>query len=137
MVTSFRVLTLAVGLSVLSVGLVACGSGDEELVLDMTGTGASQQSGTVTLRATGDQIEVVLELTPGSPENDPQPVHIHFGNCVQLGAIHYPLNDVIEGKSTTIVDTRLSTIRDGEHAINVHNSFTEIRLYSSCGEVPE
>lgn len=98
----------------------------------------SEQTGTVTLIPRGLRTEVVLKVNPGSPENDPQPVHIHFGNCGDgLGDVDVTLNDLAAGESVTLVDLSVSKLRDGDHAINLHKSYPEIRVYSACGNIPK
>ncbi|HEY7034938.1 MAG TPA: plastocyanin/azurin family copper-binding protein [Thermomicrobiales bacterium] len=88
----------------------------------------------------------------------PQPVHIHDGTCAALGDVVFPLNDVGSGMmsdgtpvaagafvgaqsavpvaiSVTTVDATLASLADGNHAINVHKSATEIGTYVACGDI--
>jgi hypothetical protein len=96
----------------------------------------SGQSGTATLTPMKAQTQIVLEIEPGPAEDDPQPVHVHFGNCgVNLGEVRFPLTDVVAGKSTTVVDASVTTLSDGSHNINLHKSYPEIRIYTACGEI--
>ena len=80
---------------------------------------------------------VAIAITPGLPENDPQPVHIHFSPCgPELGGIDYPLTFIVEGQSVTLVDVTLDSIRDGNHVINAHKSGPEAAVYTACGDIP-
>ena len=94
-------------------------------------------------------------LTPGlaaqDDDADAHPAHIHSGSCADLGDVVYPLTDItpvggdtertgaasaipVEG-STTVVDTPLQDLVDGDFAINVHLSADEIDTYIACGDI--
>jgi LPXTG-motif cell wall-anchored protein len=73
-----------------------------------------------------------------APEGAVQPAHIHKGTCTNLDPNpSYPLNDIKEGKSTTVVKVSLEDLAKEKYAINVHKSATEISLYVSCGNLPQ
>jgi plastocyanin len=93
------------------------------------------QPGTATLTPQGNQTEVDINITPGAA-GVPQPVHIHDGTCDTLGAVQYPLTNIVEGKSTTMVNVPLSSLLTGNFAINVHKSQAEINTYVACGTIP-
>lgn len=116
---------------------MACGTEFEDLTIRLVEQDVtSEQSGTATLIAKGARTEVVIDVGPGPVENDPQPVHIHFGECgANLGTLHLGLNSVERGKSTTLVDANLSSLVNGNFAINLHKSQPEIRIYTSCGNI--
>ena len=116
---------------------VACQSKLDELTIELIEQEDSGQMGTATLTARADQTEVVIDVSAGPPADDPQPIHIHFGTCgPNLGSVHYPLNDVSAGKSTTLIDDSLASLADGNHNINLHKSHPDIRIYTSCGNIP-
>ena len=94
-------------------------------------------------------------LTPGLAAQDDEaevhPAHIHNGSCADLGDVVYPLTDItliggaaertgaasaipVDG-STTVVDTPLQDLIDGDFAINVHKSADEINIYIACGDI--
>ncbi len=97
----------------------------------------SKQSGTVTFTSTTDnKTEVVIAITPG-PAGVAQPAHIHAGACPGVGAVKFPLNSVVDGKSTTIIDTPFMDIWNQlPLAVNVHKSSAEVQTYVSCGALP-
>lgn len=96
----------------------------------------SGQNGTATLTAMGDQTQVVINLPTGpAGAAVEQPVHIHTGACPTPGAVVFPLSNLKEGKSTTMVNAKLSDIANGKHAINAHKSAAEASVYTSCGNV--
>lgn len=79
------------------------------------------------------------------------PAHIHAGSCAQLGAIAYPLQDLVltpvatpaagaatalpVAVSVTTVPVTLSDLLAAPFAINVHQSATEIGHYLACGDL--
>ena len=79
-----------------------------------------------------------------------RPVHIHAGNCEELGEVVAPLTDLtgpvgapvgqadraaIGESSYTNVPLPLDAILAGDHAINAHLSADEIGTYIACGEI--
>lgn len=107
------------------------------MVVELASQGESTQSGTATLTAMGDRTEVVVKVSPGPVEDDPQPLHIHFGTCgANLGNLRHALSNVVAGESVTLVDEKLSLLRDGNSAINLHKSTSEFAVYKSCGGIP-
>ncbi len=96
----------------------------------------SGQNGTATLTAMGDQTQVVINLPTGpAGAGVEQPVHIHTGACPTPGGVVFPLSNLKEGKSTTMVNAKLSDIANGKHAINAHKSAAEASVYTACGNV--
>ena len=131
--------SLPTGLLVGLIGLlvVACGGRESELTIKLEAAEVSTQAGIATLRAQGGRTEVVLKVDAGPAAGDPQPVHIHFGTCgPNLGSVHYPLEDVVEGESTTVIQATLSALTDGNHSVNLHKSYDEVSVYTACGDIP-
>jgi hypothetical protein len=94
----------------------------------------STQAGTVILSQENGKVKVVIDA---SPMGSSQPAHIHKGKCPDVGDVVYPLTSVNEGKSETILDTTLADLRaKGDLAINIHKSAAEIKVYTSCGNLP-
>jgi predicted lipoprotein with Yx(FWY)xxD motif len=94
------------------------------------------QNGTATLTAKGNQTLVVVNIKPG-PTGVEQPDHIHVGDCPVPGAVKYPLTNIVDGKSSTTVDVKLSDLLKGGFAINAHQSTQEIGKYIACGVIPQ
>lgn len=94
----------------------------------------SGESGTAALRDTPAGLVVSLHLKNAK---GPQPAHIHQGTCAKLNPTpEYPLHNVVNGTSvTTIKGLTIGALR-GKHAINVHESLTDLAHYVSCGDIP-
>lgn len=109
--------------------------GESVTLTFMPGRDATQP-GTVTLTANGNQTTVTLDMTPGATGVE-QPAHIHVGACPGVGAIKYPLTNVVDGKSTTTVDTPLMDLLNGQYAINVHKGpGADASIYTACVDLP-
>lgn len=90
------------------------------------------------------------DATPTAATVVPHPVHIHSGNCNELGEVVAPLSDLVtpEGDrvgqrnhaaqgdtSYTNVPLTLDAILAEDHAINAHLSADQIDVYIACGEI--
>ncbi len=93
------------------------------------------QAGTATLTVKGDETEVTLNIKPGAA-GVAQPVHIHEGACPVPGGVKFPLTNVADGKSTTMVKAKLADLLTGGFAINAHLSGAEASKYVACGNIP-
>lgn len=107
------------------------------------------------LGALGSVVFVVVALFGGqvfgvgAHEGEAHPAHIHTGTCDELGDVVVPLDQLAlpDGEVTgpesaravdmseTTVDLALTDIIAGGHAINVHESETNIGTYIACGAV--
>jgi hypothetical protein len=123
-------LVLALGVSLFGVLTVMA-----DTIWNMNPQNGSSETGTVTIKDLGNGTsEVVLKVQNSGAVA--QPAHIHKGTCAALDPTPaYPLNDVINGTSDTVVPVSLSTLTSGTFAVNVHKSATEITVYVSCGDL--
>ena len=95
----------------------------------------SGESGTAVLTEKDGKVTVSLNVTGGAP-GVAQPAHIHVGSCPEVGAVAYPLTNVVGGKSETVLDVTLAQLA-GEQplGINVHKSAAEAKVYVACGDL--
>jgi hypothetical protein len=94
----------------------------------------SGQSGQVYWQEKNGKVTVTINLEGALQA--PQPAHLHTGTCNQLGAIKYPLNDVVNGKSETTLDVTEAQLKaDLPLAANVHKSQTELSVYVACANI--
>lgn len=92
-------------------------------------------SGSAVLREENGKVNVTLNLT-GGPKTTPQPAHIHVGACPDVGAVKYPLTNVVDGQSITTLDVTLAQLNNElPLAINVHKSAAQITVYTACGDL--
>jgi len=94
----------------------------------------SGETGTATFTPRGDKTQVVLQIS-GAPAGA-QPAHIHAGSCAKLDpAPKIPLQNVTNGKSTTVLDMPIAKVMSGGGAINVHKSAQDVKTYVACGDL--
>lgn len=107
----------------------------DSVTIKLVAQNGSKQNGTATLTAVGSKTKVVISLSNTNPS---EPAHIHPGPCKTLNpAPKYPLTNVVNGKSTTVVDASLSSLMTGAFSINVHaGAGLLIKKYVSCGDIP-
>lgn len=109
----------------------------------------------VALTVTTAPLSLAQEATPlaGTPVAQvavSRPVHIHNGDCVNLGEVVAPLVDLtgpvgqpagqadkatIAESSFTVVPIPLDALLGSNYAINVHLSADQIGTYLACGEI--
>ena len=108
----------------------------EGLVISLSAQNNSEQSGTATLMAqTNAQTKVVILVDDWKP-GVAQPAHIHVGSCPTPGAVKYSLNNVVNGRSETMVNVTMDVLLKGlPLAVNVHKSAAESNVYVSCGNI--
>jgi len=119
-----------------SVLLAAGGSAlaqDAPVTVKLGAQNGSGETGTATFTPQGNKTQVVLQLT-GAPATA-QPAHIHEGSCAKLNpAPKIPLQNVVNGKSTTVLDMPMKQVMAGG-AVNVHKSAQDVKTYVACGDL--
>ena len=118
--------------------LAAAASADTpaSVTIKMVAQNDSGENGTATLTQVADGVRVAVKLD-GTPQDVPQPTHIHIGNCGHINkAPEYPLANTINGASlSTVRGVQLADLLKGTYAINVHKSGTDLGTYVSCGNI--
>jgi hypothetical protein len=130
-----RVLQGFLGLAMLAT-LAACQAGARPTtVVDLVTLNGSGVTGTVTLVDLGDgRSQVEIRVQPGSNPN--MPAHIHPGSCAELiPQPKYPLENVVNGASTTIVSATVAELTAGGLAVNLHKSNDDLRTYTACADL--
>lgn len=93
---------------------------------------ATKQTGTATITEKNGKVEVMVKVMP--VQTAPQPAHIHVGSCPGVGAVAYPLTDLVNGTSTTLLDVTMADLKAKKPlAINIHKSADEVKVYTACG----
>ncbi len=106
-----------------------------EMTVNLVTENNSGESGTAVLKEENSKTTVTLNLT-GYTKDVAQPAHIHVGVCPGVDAVKYPLTNVVNGKSVTVLSVTLAQLKQSlPLAINVHKSGKDITNYTSCGEL--
>ena len=101
-------------------------------IVEQNGSG---ESGTATLTSV-DGGSTKVEISMKGESKGAQPAHIHEGGCANLDPKpKQGLDNVLNGKSTTVVPVALSELVDKKLAINVHKSTDDIKTYVACGDI--
>ncbi len=124
-------------------GLIKIGSGESsstshEVTVALNAENNSGISGKATLDEEDGKVKVTLSLNSSvlGVLNPSEPAHIHAGVCPGVGAVVYPLNPVVNGKSETTINTTLAGLKAQlPLAINVHKSASAIGTYVACGAI--
>lgn len=106
-----------------------------ESIIQLDEQNSSSESGTAVLSEKDGKVTVTLNMTGGA-SGVAQPAHIHSGVCPDVGAVAYPLTDVVDGKSVTVLDVSLADLAGKQPlGINVHKSAKEVKVYVACGDL--
>jgi hypothetical protein len=98
----------------------------------------SGETGTVTLTSRAGGSTLVVISLQGAPQgaDKAQPAHVHAGTCANLNAApKYPLDNVLDGKSSTVLPVSIDTLMADTHAINVHKSMSDLKTYVACADL--
>jgi len=113
-------------------------SDDEEetqITVELEEQNDSGESGTAILKEENNQTTVTITMT-GFQEDVSQPAHIHVGSCPDVGAVSYPLTNVLNGESETTLDVTLAQLESElPLGINVHKSVDNASVWTACGDL--
>lgn len=108
----------------------------QPVIVTMYPQSQSTEHGTVKLTplsATSTRIEITLV---GEPFGARQPAHIHKGTCSNLNpAPAYPLNDIVDGHSSSTVQVGLAALQSGQFSVNAHMSAKDLAQYVACANL--
>jgi len=111
--------------------LVACTTATGR-TLTLVTLNDSGVTGSATLTELSDgSTRVVVDVDPaGHPD---MPAHIHPGTCDELVPQPvYPLQNVVDGMSETIVPASIDELFAGGLALNLHASNDDMGTYTAC-----
>jgi hypothetical protein len=121
--------------TLLVLGLAACGGQAESRTLQLATLNDSGVTGTAVLTDNGDgTTRVEVEVDPNGYLD--MPAHIHPGTCANLTPQpRYPLQNVVDGASTTNIEVPLDELFAGGLALNLHASPDDFETYTACAEL--
>src|SRR5436190_1865945 len=116
-------LAAAIAVAFIQPGFAADKKAGKPITIQIGEQNGSGESGTAKLTPLdGGKTKVEIKLK-GEPKKLAQPAHIHDGGCASLDPKpKHGLENVVKGKSTTVVPASLQELVDGKTAINVHKS---------------
>lgn len=127
---------LLVALAALSlVALGACQSAEQPVrTIQFVTLNDSGVSGTVAFRNVSGRTEVTIDVEPG--DHPDMPAHIHPGTCENLTPQpKFPLENVRDGRSVTVVPATIDELFAGDLAVNVHKSNDDLATYTACVDI--
>jgi LPXTG-motif cell wall-anchored protein len=130
-----RYWSIAIGCGLLlSVGASTIAAAQAQpLTLDLTAQNNSGISGTATFTESGGSVRVDIKVTGAGA--GPQPAHIHPGTCTQLDATpQFTLSPVVNGTSTTTIQSTIQALTSSPHAVHMHKSQDELSVYVACAD---
>jgi hypothetical protein len=128
-------LGLTAGVAVMAIVLVACqAAAAPPRVITLRTLNDSGVTGTVAFGDLGDKTGVEIAVDPGG--NLDMPAHIHPGTCDNLTPQpKFPLLNVKNGASKTVVPASMNELFAGNLAVNVHKSNDDLKTYTACVEI--
>ena len=127
---------VALVLTGLIVALAACTAQQTaDRTVELATLNDSGVTGSAVLTDLGDgTTRVEVDVDPaGHPD---MPAHIHPGTCENLvPQPQYPLQNVLDGQSETVVAVTLDELFAGELALNVHTSSEDYATYTACADL--
>lgn len=100
-------------------------------IITLAEENGSGQKGTVLFEEIGNKVRVIVVM---GMKTKVQPAHIHIGRCPGVGVVRYPLNNVIAGKSVTMLDVTIEDLLNQVPlSVNVHKSIEEVGVSVACG----
>jgi hypothetical protein len=132
-----RSAVLAIATLALALALAGCAASSpvQTRTFPLTTLNASGVSGTVTLtEVDARRTRVEIRVDPaGHPD---MPSHIHPGTCANLvPQPKYPLQNVVDGHSITIIPVSFDSLLNDDLAVNIHKSNEDLKTYTACAEL--
>jgi LPXTG-motif cell wall-anchored protein len=120
-------------LALAALAFASSASAQQATVTVPLGPGRDEQdvNGTAALTDMGNgTTQVVIRVNPANPN---MLAHIHSEACPGAGPVLFPLTNVQNGTSTTVVNAPLSDVLARGQSINLHKSPQLSDIYVSCG----
>jgi len=131
----FRPGAVVAALACAAIALAGCQSSGESRTLNLVTLNASGVTGTVVLTDQRDgRTRVAIEVAHGG--NLDMPAHIHPGTCDALvPQPKYPLENVRDGRSVTVVPAAFIELASTVVAVNIHRSVDDLKTYTACADL--
>ena len=128
-------LGLVAAVALMAIVMVACqAAASPPRVITLRTLNNSGVTGTVSFGDLGGRTGVEIAVDPGG--NPDMPAHIHPGTCDNLTPQpKYPLENVKNGMSKTVVPASMNELFAGNLAVNIHKSNDDLKTYTACIEI--
>jgi hypothetical protein len=128
-------LSLVALAAMVAIVMVACqAAASPPRVITLRTLNDSGVTGTVSFGDLGGRTGVEVTVNPGG--NPDMPAHIHPGTCDNLTPQpKYPLENVKNGVSKTVVPAAIDELFAGNLAVNVHKSNDDLKTYTACVDI--
>lgn len=119
----------------LAASLTACGTtASPPRTIELRSLNGSGVTGTVSF--TGQDGRTGVDITVSPNGNLDMPAHIHPGTCDSLTPQpKFPLENVRDGVSTTLVPASIDELFAGDLAVNIHKSNDDLKTYTACVDI--
>ena len=132
-----RIYLLLVLVAVLAFSTPALGA-DKTVTARLHEENNSGLQGGATLKDNGDGTTTVMIRLQGDKQGSSHPAHLHEGVCTgTIPTVRYPLNNVVNGRSTTQVEASLEELMGESLYINIHPSKDKLQPVLVCGGISE
>jgi hypothetical protein len=132
---SRAVLLTFAAIALVATVVAACGAAvTEARTITLRTLNESGVTGTVSFSDLGAKTSVEVSVNPGG--NLDMPAHIHPGTCDTLTPQpKFPLENVRNGVSKTVVPAPIAELFAGGLAVNVHKSNDDLKTYTACVDI--
>jgi hypothetical protein len=115
--------------------LAACDStASQSRTITLRTLNDSGVTGTVSFNDISGKTGVEVTVDPGG--NPDMPAHIHPGSCDNLTPQpKFPLENVRNGVSKTVVPATMDELFAGGLAVNIHKSNDDLKTYTACVDI--
>ena len=122
-------------IAILAIVLGSCqAAASPARTITLTTLNHSGVTGTVSFSQIGDKTGVEVSVNPG--DNPDMPAHIHPGTCDNLTPQpKFPLENVRNGSSKTVVPASMDELFAGNLAVNIHRSNDDLKTYTACVDI--
>jgi hypothetical protein len=122
-------------LAILAGAMGACQAGTAPArTIDLATLNQSGVTGSVTFKPAGSRSEVSIAVEPAGHLD--MPAHIHPGTCDDLTPQpKFPLENVRNGASVTVVPATVDELFAGGLAVNIHKSNDDLKSYTACVDI--
>ena len=115
------------------------GAGSLPLAVHFSPQNDSHEAGTAVLTAANNATRITITIN-NEPHEAIQPANVHAGNCAFVEQIRYPLTNVRNGHSTTIVPISLHELTSTPNVIVIQDSPASLHAakdykYVSCAPI--